>query len=76
MLEQKQINIKIAVTKAAVHKRRHHSKGRCWVYQKMILFSKSLFSKSDDEGGVGVKNLKILMTSFMESPKPVFYLTF
>ena len=29
----------------------------------------SLFSKSDDEGGRGVKNLKKLMTSFMNGSK-------
>ena len=30
----------------------------------------SLFSKSDDEWGRGVKNLKKLMTSFMNHEKP------
>ena len=28
----------------------------------------SLFSKSDDEGGRGVKNFKKLLTSFMNGP--------
>ena len=37
-------------------------------YQKMILLKKSLFYKDDDEGGEGVKNLKKMMTSFMNSP--------
>ena len=37
------------------------------VCQKMILLNK-LFSKNDDEGGWGVKNLKKLMKSFMNGP--------
>ena len=32
----------------------------------------SLFSKSDDEEGRGVKNLKKMMTSFMNGPLYVF----
>ena len=52
----------------AVHKRRHQSRGRRWGLPKDDLTLLSLFSESDDEGGKGVKNLKKLMTSFMNGP--------
>ena len=56
----------MALVEGAVHKRRHQSRGR-GVNQNMILLYK-FFSKSDDEGGRGVKNLLKLMTSFMNGP--------
>ena len=53
--------------KGAIHKRRHQLRRRGLPKENIILLLIGSFSKNDDEGG-GSKNLKKLMTSFMNGP--------
>ena len=56
-----------------VHKRRHQSRGRG--FDKRWFYLRSLFSKNDDEGGRGAKNLKKLILQFVRLKKILITIT-